>query len=125
MRLLVFVFLAVALLLVVRAESATYRAPWPWIAIADCETGADSTPGRAPYRARWSYDGRSGFDGGLQFLPSTWRSARSASDVRRLAAPYRYAWQAPASVQVAVARSWLRRTSWRQWPRCSRIVGVA
>lgn len=99
----------------------TYVAPWPWRQIADCETGGDSTPGRAPYHARWRYDGRSGFDGGLQFLPSTWTAARKPVSA---AQSYRYAWQAPAWVQVAVARSWLRRTSWRQWPRCSRTVGV-
>lgn len=102
--------------------TGTYRAPWPWNAIADCETGGDSTPGRAPYRARWSYNGRSGFDGGLQFHPSTWRAAKTPV---RAARAYAYAWQAPPWVQVAVARSWLRRTSWSQWPVCSRKAGVA
>jgi len=105
------------------ANGQTYRAPWPWIAIADCETGGDSTPGRAPYRANWHLD--STFDGGLQFHPTTWRNASSYPDVRRIARRYTYAWQAPAWVQVAVARSWLRRTSWKQWPVCSRKAGVA
>jgi hypothetical protein len=83
---------------------------WPWGALAECESGG-----------RWDYNGSSGFDGGLQFLPSTWRTARS---LVRGASVYAYAYQAPAIVQVRVAQAWLARTSWSQWPVCSRKLGL-
>jgi Transglycosylase-like domain len=80
---------------------------WPWLALAECESGG-----------RWAYNGPSGFDGGLQFLPSTWVAAGGR------ARGYPYAWQAPPWVQVDVARSWLAKTSWDQWPVCSRVIGA-
>lgn len=93
-----------------------YRAPWPWVAIADCESGDGD--GQPPYTAAWHYDGY--FDGGLQFLPSTWRDAiRLVPGVQP-----GLAWQASPRVQVRVAQRWLRATSWEQWPVCSRRVGV-
>lgn len=101
---------------------------WPhpnvsvWTRVADCETGDGD--GQPPYRAVWHYNGRSGFDGGLQFSPSTWRSARALPSVRGFAGRYGYAYQAPAWVQIRVADSWLRVTSWRQWPACSRRLGL-
>jgi transglycosylase-like protein len=72
-----------------------------WYAIAQCESGG-----------RWSYNGPSGFDGGLQFLPSTWSSLHMG---------YAYAWQAPASVQIAGAQKLLAEVGgrgWTQWPVC-------
>jgi hypothetical protein len=78
-----------------------------WYALAQCESGGD-----------WSYNGSSGFDGGLQFLPSTWVAAGGPSY------GYAYAWQAPASVQIAVAQSWLAKTSWAQWPACAAKLGL-
>lgn len=83
---------------------------WPWLALASCESGRD-----------WTYNGPSGFDGGFQFLPSTWNSAKGY--VGR-AQQYGYAYQAPAYVQYLVARSWLARTSWLQWPVCSARIGA-
>ena len=91
-----------------------------WIRLADCESGDGD--GRPPYRADWKHNGY--FDGGLQFLPSTWDAARRKREVYRLAWRYAYAYQAPAWVQIAVARNWLRYTSWLQWPVCSRRIGV-
>jgi hypothetical protein len=93
-----------------------------WIRMADCETGDGD--GRYPYRAVWSYNGRSGFDGGLQFSPSTWNDAKRLREVRGFARGYGYAYQAPASVQIRVADNWRRHTSWRQWPACSRKLGL-
>jgi hypothetical protein len=81
---------------------------WPWDALAECESGS-----------RWGYNGPSGFDGGLQFHPGTWTTARGLVGVR-----YAYAWQAPAWVQVRVAKAWLARTSWHQWPACARKLGL-
>lgn len=125
MRLMVFavVLVALACLMVTSgADSKRYQAPWPWIALADCESGGDSTPGRPPYTANWHIDDY--HDGGLQFLPSTWNAAKSYYTVRHIAARYAYAHHAPAWVQVRVAMSWQRRTSWAQWPDCSRKVGL-
>lgn len=111
--------IALALLVAAPAESHGGNV---WIKIADCETGDGD--GRAPYRATWNYNGRSGFDGGLQFLPSTWRMATKLYGGRTLLKRYPYAYLAPASVQIAVAERWLHATSWRQWPACSRKLGL-
>lgn len=80
---------------------------FPWLALASCESGQ-----------RWNYNGASGFDGGFQFLPSTWVMAGGP------ARGYAYAWQAPAYVQYLVARSWQARTSWAQWPVCAAKLGL-
>lgn len=72
-----------------------------WDAVAQCESGG-----------RWDLNvGK--FDGGLQFLPSTWVAAGGLAY-----APYAY--QATRTEQIDVADHWLARTSWRQWPFCSR-----
>ena len=91
-----------------------------WIRMADCESGDGD--GRYPYRARWNYRGV--HHGGLQFLPSTWRAAVRLSEVRGFAYRYRYAYLAPAWVQIRVADNWRRHTSWAQWPVCSRKLGL-
>ena len=101
------------------AERRDRQIPWPWVAVADCETGDGD--GRPPYRATWDYNGSSGFDGGLQFLPSTWVAARRLVPG---ASRYAYAYEAPARVQVAVAARWLLETSWLQWPACSAKIGL-
>lgn len=93
-----------------------------WIRMADCETGDGD--GRYPYRAVWDYNGRSGFDGGLQFSPATWNRAKRLSEVRAFAAKYAYAHHAPAYIQIRVADNWRRHTSWAQWPACSRKLGL-
>lgn len=101
------------------APAHSPKIPWPWIAIADCESGDGD--GRPPYRPNWRYNVGL-YDGGLNFHPQTWSSATRlyGHGSRR----YRFAWQAPALVQVKVAQRWLRATSWEQWPACSRKVGV-
>jgi len=93
-----------------------------WTRVADCETGDGD--GRPPYRAVWSYNGRSGFDGGLQFHPDTWRRAKALRSVRGVAYRYSFAYLAPAWVQIRVADAWLAVTSWKQWPACSRKLGL-
>ena len=50
---------------------------------------------------RWSYNGPSGYDGGLQFHPTTWRQYTGSS------APD-YAWQASREFQIKVAK----RVAW-------------
>ncbi len=72
-----------------------------WYAIAQCESGG-----------RWTYNGSSGFDGGLQFLPTTWTALHMG---------YAYAWEAPAAVQIAAAEKLLAEVGgrgWTQWPIC-------
>jgi len=72
-----------------------------WYAIAQCESGG-----------RWTYNGSSGFDGGLQFLPTTWTALHMG---------YAYAWEAPAAVQIAAAEKLLAGVGgrgWTQWPVC-------
>lgn len=93
-----------------------------WLKLADCETGDGD--GRPPYRAVWDYNGRSGFDGGLQFLPSTWSMAKQLPEVRGFARRHAFAYQAPAWAQILVAQAWLKRTSWAQWPACARKLGL-
>jgi len=80
--------------------------PGYWVAIASCESGID-----------WAYNGSSGFDGGIQFHPGTWRA-------NRLAGYPAYAWQASAFQQLVVGEIVLARDGWQQWPACSRKVGL-
>jgi hypothetical protein len=94
--------------------------PQPWQRLADCESGDRYTDksGRVhiiPNTARWHIEGE--HSGGLQFAYSTWRSAGGT----------KYAPTAGGATpmqQVEIAKAWLARTSWAQWPNCSRIVGL-
>lgn len=77
-----------------------------WDRIAACESGGN-------WHARGGM-----FEGGLQFLPSTWAAAGG----HRYA---RHAYDATREQQIRVARAWLARTSWdSQWPACSRRLGL-
>lgn len=76
-----------------------------WDAIARCESGGN-----------WA-DTRGGYEGGVHFLHSTWVAAGG----RRYA---EHAYQATREQQIEIAQSWLERTSWAQWPVCSRKVGA-
>lgn len=79
-----------------------------WDRIARCETGG-----------RWSYNGSSGYDGGLQFLPSTWREW-GGTDF----APH--AWQATREEQITVANRSGRTNPWlTPWPVCGRKAAAA
>jgi Transglycosylase-like domain/Putative peptidoglycan binding domain len=76
-----------------------------WVRLAECESGS-----------RWDYNGGSGYDGALQFLPSTWRAmgGREFAD---------YAWQASPLEQMIVAERTLDESGWIAWPTCSRKLG--
>jgi Transglycosylase-like domain len=67
-----------------------------WLRVASCESGQ-----------RWDYNGSSGFDGGLQFLPSTWLGYGGGKY-----APYAY--QATAMQQISIAS----HMSLSHWPVC-------
>lgn len=72
----------------------------------------------AKYESGGNWSSTSGmFEGGLQFLPSTWRAAGGT----RYAA---HAYQATKAQQIEIASSWLSKTSWAQWPNTSRMCGV-
>jgi resuscitation-promoting factor RpfB len=77
-----------------------------WDRLAKCESGG-----------RWSYNGSSGFDGGLQFHPSTWRAYKPSGYPA-------YAWQASRNQQIAVAEKVLGSQGWGAWPACSRKLGL-
>lgn len=75
-----------------------------WDQLASCESGQ-----------RWDYNGPSGYDGGLQFSPSTWNAMNTGYD---------FAWQAPREVQIAAASRLQARSGWGQWPACARKLGL-
>ena len=88
------------------SASRTSRGGTVWDRLAQCESGQ-----------RWSYNGGSGYDGGLQFLPSTWRAYGGGRY-----APY--AWQASRAQQIDIAERVLADVGWRAWPTCSRRLGL-
>jgi len=94
----------VAMMLMIVLNARAQRTVWD--RLAECESGG-----------RWRYNGSSGFDGGLQFHPSTWRSFKP----RRYP---RYAWQAPRWKQIVVAKRVLRVQGWNAWPACSLRLGL-
>ena len=67
-----------------------------WYRVASCESGQ-----------RWNYNGGSGFDGGLQFLPSTWLGYGGGRY-----APYAY--MATAMQQISIAS----HMALSHWPVC-------
>ena len=94
-------------------QGTTPRPPPParddgsvWYDLARCESGL-----------RWDYNGSSGFDGGLQFHPDTWRRNKPAGYPE-------YAWQASAQQQIEVGKVIQRRSGWGAWPSCSSKLGL-
>lgn len=73
-----------------------------WARLAVCESGMRNLHGPRYY----------GFH---SWLVSTWHAAGGTGR------PDEHSYEQ----QVAVAKSWLARTSWRQWPACSRRLGLA
>jgi hypothetical protein len=68
-------------------------------------------------KPRWDYNGSSGFDGGLQFSPRTWRSFAPSHFPR-------YAYLATPDQQVFVGKRVKRRQGWNAWPHCARKLGL-
>lgn len=89
-----------------RAQIRRGIVPWYWFAVGSCESGLD-----------WSYNGRSGFDGAVQFHPRTWAA-------NRLAGYPAFAYQASPFQQLVVAEIVLSRQGWVAWPACSRKLGL-
>lgn len=89
-----------------------------FLRLADCETGdryrdAAGKLRFVPGSARWDANTGNGYYGGLQFLADTWRRAGGTG------LPHQHS----RDTQIAIAESWLARTSWSQWPACSRALG--
>ena len=83
-----------------------WRANSVWDRLADCESGGD-----------WSYNGSSGFDGGVQFHPGTWSAYRQDGEPA-------YAYQATREQQIAIAERVLAAQGWTAWPACARELGL-
>ncbi|MFK8025794.1 MAG: transglycosylase family protein, partial [Ilumatobacter sp.] len=77
-----------------------------WLDLAECESNQ-----------RWDYNGPSGYDGGLQFLPATWVGVGGRDFAE-------FAWQATPLEQVTVAKRLLEIQGWGAWPACSRKLGL-
>jgi LysM repeat protein len=77
-----------------------------WDRVAQCESGGN-----------WSINTGNGFQGGLQFTPSTWRGfggTRFAASANR----------ASREQQIAVAERVLASQGWNAWPVCSSKAGA-
>jgi hypothetical protein len=75
-----------------------------WDRLAQCESGGN-----------WATN--SYYDGGLQFLPSTWNAYKPAGYPA-------FAYQATREQQILVATRLQAARGWGQWPACSRRLGL-
>jgi hypothetical protein len=81
-------------------SAATARADThDWDAVAACESGGN-----------WSIS-TGIYEGGLQFLPSTWLSVKAPGDPP-------HAYQASRGAQIAAAERLVDRSGIGQWPVC-------
>ena len=78
-----------------------------WDRLAQCEAGGN-----------WGINTGNGFQGGLQFSPSTW----NAHGGQQYAAT---ANQASREEQIAVAEKVLDSQGWGAWPSCSSSLGLS
>lgn len=103
-----------------------------WLQVAQCETGHQQyrVTLRSVRAIRWRYNGSSGYDGALQFKPSTWTSNVGRIPSRQLtrfqrkqraAGRYHHAWSAPPAVQTLAAEVLRKRpdsSGLGNWPHC-------
>ncbi|WP_069162262.1 resuscitation-promoting factor Rpf1 domain-containing protein [Nocardia altamirensis] len=78
-----------------------------WDRLAQCEAGGN-----------WGINTGNGFQGGLQFSPSTWR-AHGGGEYAASAN------QATREQQIAVAEKVLASQGWGAWPSCSANLGLS
>lgn len=103
-----------------RLASASAAVVIPLAVAAPAEAASDSTWDRLAQcesSGRWNYNGASGYDGGLQFLPRTW-TAFGGGDFAQ------YAYQASRAEQIVVAERVLAVQGWNAWPACSKKLGI-
>jgi resuscitation-promoting factor RpfB len=74
-----------------------------WDRLAECESNGN-----------WSINTGNGYYGGLQFLPSTWRSVGGSG------MPH----EASRAEQIKRGQILQQRSGWGQWPACSRKLGL-
>ena len=77
-----------------------------WDALAQCESGGN-----------WSINTGNGFQGGLQFTPSTW-AAYGGTEYAPLAH------MATREQQIAVAQRTQASQGWGAWPACTASLGI-
>jgi LysM repeat protein len=92
--------------LVTMVPAANAAADSTWDKLAQCESGG-----------RWDINTGNGFQGGLQFTPSTWRAFGGT-----VYAPAAHL--ATRVEQIAVAEKVLAKQGWNAWPSCSKKVGA-
>ncbi|SDC74898.1 transglycosylase family protein [Rhodococcus tukisamuensis] len=97
---------------VLGAASAAFAAPAgaapdsDWDRLAQCEAGGN-----------WGINTGNGYQGGLQFSPSTW-TAHGGGEYAATAN------QATREEQIAVAEKVLANQGWGAWPSCSSSLGL-
>ncbi|MFF4818992.1 transglycosylase family protein [Kitasatospora sp. NPDC001309] len=91
----------------VTATSASAAPSSTWDAVAQCESGGN-----------WSISTGNGFNGGLQFTPSTWAAYGGTAYAPR-------ADQATRAQQIAVAEKVLASQGPGAWPVCSQKAGLS
>jgi hypothetical protein len=74
-----------------------------WDRLAQCESGGN-----------WQANTGNGYYGGLQFLPSTWRSVGGTG------LPHQHT----REEQINRGKILQQRSGWGQWPQCSRKLGL-
>lgn len=78
-----------------------------WDRLAQCES-----------RGQWHIHTGNGYEGGLQFLNSTWLSMGGGQYAK-------HAYQATREQQITIAEKTLAASSWaQQWPDCSKKLGL-
>ncbi|MCC8929312.1 MULTISPECIES: transglycosylase family protein [Nocardiaceae] len=87
--------------------TATAAPDSDWDRLAQCEAGGN-----------WAINTGNGYQGGLQFAPSTWNSHGG----QQYAAT---ANQASREEQIAVAEKVLASQGWGAWPSCSSSLGLS
>ena len=90
---------------VLPASASAQEAP-PWDDLAECESGGN-----------WSSNSGT-YDGGLQFLDSTW-DAYGGENYASTAD------QASREEQIAVAEAVLADVGWQAWPGCAAQLGLS
>ncbi|MEV5838915.1 transglycosylase family protein [Nocardia sp. NPDC052112] len=89
------------------AGNASAAPDQDWDRLAQCEAGGN-----------WGINTGNGFQGGLQFSPSTW-NAHGGGEYAATAN------QATREQQIAVAEKVLASQGWGAWPSCSSSLGLS
>ncbi len=92
---------------IVLAAPAQAASDATWDALAECESGGD-----------WGINTGNGYQGGVQFSPSTWKAYGGTEYAPR-------ADLATREEQIAVAERTLAGQGWGAWPACSKKIGAS